>query len=255
MAFAYSQTPVKTVENPTKCAKCPVRSQALFRSVPSSLLEWSAKFRSKQQIIPAKQFLYMEGENVAHVYTVFDGWVKLTKTLHNGRRQVMRFGLPGDFLGFQPNLYGPMNHSVLALTDVKVCCFPRDEFNQLFQNSAEISSELAWLSARDMALCHEHLLNASCKPAFQRVAHLLLELYYRAKNPFEEDNGEIEVPITQEDIAESTGLSSVHVSRTLKQLREDKLIECHRHQLKVLDLERVREITQFDPAILERPVY
>lgn len=253
-AQAQSYLRLKTVETPTRCGECPVRKQAVFRTIPDTLLDWAAQYRSKQQLIPSKQFLFTEGETAPCVYTIFSGWVKLTKTLHNGKSQVMRFGLPGDFLGFQSNLYGPMNYSVQALTEVTVCSFPRDKFSELFLKSPEVSSELAWMSARDMTLCHEHLLNAACKTAFQRVAHLLLELYYRARDPQMDDGGRIEVPITQEDIAESTGMTSVHVSRTLKQLREEQLIDCHRHQLVILNLEKITELTQFDPAILQRPV-
>jgi len=252
----YISNTIQRIDNPTKCVDCPVRRQALFRSVPMELIEFSAEYRSQQYILPAKQFLYMEGEAIPDVFTLYSGWVKLTKSLHNGRQQVMRFGLAGDLLGYQSHLDGPMNHSVQALTDITVCAFPRKALLELMQNSAAVSSELAWLSARDMALCHEHLLNASCKNAQQRVAHLLLELFYRNRDATDdsEDNFEIEIPITQEDIAEATGLTAVHVSRTLKQLREMGLLECHRHQLKILEEQAIIELSQFNRNILYRPM-
>lgn len=256
MLREYNNKTLRRIDNPTKCIDCPVRRQAMFRSVPHELIEWSAEYRSQQYILPAKQFLYMEGETVPDVYTLYNGWVKLTKSLHNGRQQIMRFGLAGDLMGYQSNLTGPMNHSVQALTDITICAFPRTALLELMHNSAPVSSELAWLSARDMALCHEHLLNASCKNAQQRVAHLLLELFYRNRDASgdSEDNYEIEIPITQEDIAEATGLTAVHVSRTLKQLREMGLLECHRHRLNILDEQAIIELSQFNRDILYRPM-
>lgn len=242
----------RIVTSPPRCKTCAIRKMALFRSVPRELIDWVEKYRSHQYYLRPKDFLYREGDEVSEVFTLFSGWVKLFKTLPDGKTFVMRFSLAGDFLGFQSNLRGPLNHSIQALTDVHVCSFPKAKFGELLKARPEIGSELTSITVRDLGLCHEHQLNTARKSAEERVANLLLELYYRVSDLQHSAENTIDIPITQVDIADAVGITQVHVNRVLKKLKESGLVSCKNHKLSILDEKKLSALGQFNPDILQR---
>ncbi|HHJ20879.1 MAG TPA: Crp/Fnr family transcriptional regulator [Gammaproteobacteria bacterium] len=243
----------------TKCNECPIRKMALFKRVPAKNLEWTQDYRSTQLVLPAKKHLYQEGDKPKYVYTLFSGWVKLYKTLANGKKQVLRFALPGDFLGFQGDFSGPVLHSAQALTQSVLCAFPRNRILSLFEAEPTIASEMILMNARDMNVCQEHLLSTGVRNARERIAFLLLEIYYRLKvlNQFATEGlpeNTVHVPITQEDIAEAVGMTQIHVNRTLQQMKEEGLLLCANQKLVVLNEQALIEMASFDPKLFEQQV-
>ncbi len=133
---------------------------ALFKRVPLDQLKWTEGYRTAQYVLKARRGLYQEGEEEEFVYTLFDGCIKLYKTLANGRIQAMRFATPGDFLGFQGDLSNKMRHGAEAVTDCILCAFPKDRVSRMFCEHPMIATELIAKNARVMAACQEHLLRA-----------------------------------------------------------------------------------------------
>ncbi len=114
---------------------------------------------------------------------------------------------------------------------------------------------MAWITARDRTLANEHLTNIGRRVARERVAHLLLELFYRVwlAHPSPHSDG-VELPLTQEHIGDALGLTSVHVNRTLRQLREAGLVTISGHNMQVLDPDMLAEVAGFDSEkVLQRP--
>lgn len=91
-----------------------MRKMALFRDVPEAELGWTQEFRDAQYRLPAGEILFQEGDTAHTLYTLFDGWLILFKIRANGKRQVLRFLLPGDFLGFQVDGIGPTGGTCTA---------------------------------------------------------------------------------------------------------------------------------------------
>ena len=110
---------------------------------------------------------------------------------------------------------------------------------------------MAWITARDAALAREHLTNVGRRSARDRVAHPLLELFYRVRRRGASpgDNA-LELPLTQEHIADAPGLTMVHVNRTLRALREADLLAMRGRMLRILDPEALAELAGFDPDIV-----
>ncbi len=240
----------------TPCRECAVRRLALFRNVPLDRLEWTQEYRTAQYRLAAKQSLYRQGERLDELYTVYSGWVKLYKILDNGKKQVLRFALPGDFLGFQGYLDRPIGHSAVTLTACTLCTFPRDRLMALFRQDPQLATDLMMIQVRDMSFCQEHLVSTGSRNARERIAFLLLELYHRLRliGQFQgdaSDAGGLEVPITQEDIAEACGLTPIHVNRTLRQLRDEQLISCANGHLRVMNQAALTEMANFDPGLLD----
>ncbi|MBL3528854.1 MAG: Crp/Fnr family transcriptional regulator [gamma proteobacterium endosymbiont of Lamellibrachia anaximandri] len=236
----------------TQCLECPIRKMALFKRVPEDQLESTQSHRSSQITFPSRTHLYREGETNDFVYTLFDGCVKLYKTLQNGKIQGMRFASPGDFLGFQGDLDGAMHHGAIALTDTIVCAFPKDDVHRMLCEHKEIASEMIMKNAQMMAFCQEHLLSTGAKTAIERIAFTLVELNHRFKvllssKGVEQYIKNIELPLTQEDLADAVGLTSIHVNRTLKQLKEKQLIACKKGRISVLNEQELMLLANFDP--------
>ena len=244
------------VPEPTmKCVACPIRRMALFKRVPADKLEWTQDYRINQFRLKSRQDLYQEGEAHEYVYTLYDGCIKLYKTLKNGKIQAMRFASPGDFLGFQADLSDRMHHGAQAVTDCVLCSFPRERVSRMLCEHPEIASELIVKNARVMAFCQEHLLSTGARSARESIAFTLVELNHRLRtlkqfNPDSQCFDIDTIPLTQEDLADAAGITPIHVNRTLKQLREENLIFCGKGKIKILDESALQEIAHFDPAMV-----
>ena len=243
--------PVRIRKQPhTDCTQCPIREMALFKGVPLDRLDWTQKYRDQQFVIPPKTRLYSEGSTPDYVYTLFDGWMALYQSSKSGKRQILRFALPGDFLGFQASASGVISHSVSALSTSIVCGFPRSILRGMFEKQPMLALSLATMESRDMSLCQHHQAFRSRKDAYESIAFLLLELFHRSRiqmsKGYDVKTNSVVFPLTQEDIGDAVGLTNVHVNRVLRQFNKCGLIECQRKKLRILDEEKLSETGEFD---------
>ncbi len=241
-----------TTREPTDCHDCPIRQLALFRPIQTDQLDTVKSLRTAQREIPPSTELYREGDRIQESFTLFSGWVIRYKTLEDGRRQILGFALPGDLLCFQPDLGAPNTHSAQTLTPVVLCAFPADDLIQMFRRYPELAIQMSWITSRDEAIYHEHLINLGRRPARERIAHLLLELHYRltVRNLAEPDEP-VTLPLNQEHIADAVGLTTIHVSRTLRTLREERLLNYQSGVLTLFDRPTLVELTGFHEDVFQ----
>jgi len=242
-----SHRPKKLLNIPSNCRTCSVRNEALCAPLSDGEIAVVEHFKSGNCTLPAGAGLYSQDEVCSDLYTLLDGWVSLYQILEDGRRQILDFALPGAFLGFQPNLDAPASHSAYCLTDIAVCVFPRENLFDLFRAHPELALRMAWITARDGAMAREHLTNVGRRSARERVAHLLLEPFYRVRRKADaRQENSINLPLTQEHIADALGLTTVHVNRTLRGLRQADLLDISGRTLTVRDPAMLAEIAGFD---------
>ncbi len=235
----------------TQCTDCSVRRLALFKGVSEEDLSWTQKFRSDQFKIKAKKTLYKESEHSEYMFTLYHGWVLQYATLSNGKRQVTKIALPGDFLGFQADFGGTMRHTAMALTDTVLCAFPSKDMKAMFKENVGLALRMADMHTRDSSICQNHLVGIGQKSAEERLVYLCVELFYRIKLIYGDNiKDEIEFPLTQEDLGDALGLTQIHVNRTLKSLREQGLMDIKNKRLTIHDIEKLKEIGSFDESIL-----
>lgn len=238
----------------TECTQCPIRKLALFQGVPPDRLEWTQKYRDQQFVVPSKATLYREGNVTDYVYTLFDGWMAMYQTSREGKRQILRFALPGDFLGFQTDQRGLISHSVSALTESIVCAFPRSRLQEMLEENPVLALRLASMGSRDMNLCQQHQAFRSRKDAYESIAFLLLELFHRTREHlsqnYDPETNSVVFPLTQEDIGDAVGLTNVHVNRILRQFNKLGLIECHHRRLHILDEDKLTDMGEFDKSMI-----
>ena len=227
----------------TDCHVCPIRNLALFEAVREDLLDWTQEFRTQQYTLDARRHLYREGDIIDESYTLFQGWVMLYKTLDDNKRQVLCFALPGDFLGSRGSGGGPVDHSAVAITDCIFCGFPEKQLMQLFSQRPEIAIRLMSLQQRDQSRCFNHIMSVGQKSATDSIAFMLAELYDRChKYNFSGDPAVCFFPLSQEEIADYAGVTLVHVSRVMKDLRNQGVLENKHRKIYILDIDALRKI-------------
>lgn len=195
------------------------------------------------------QVLYRKGEPAADAAIVIDGWLFLHQLLRDGRRQILDFMLPGALVGFQPDRGQPRHHFACSLTDVVLFAVSIKSLLDLAQRDPGLGVRLAESGTRAAAAAYNRLTSIGCHSAKERIAYLMIELYCRARQTRPAVRGEsVPLPLTQEHIADTLGLSPVHVNRTLVELRAEGLIDLRRQVLTILDPDAVAELAGFDPA-------
>lgn len=200
--------------------------------------------------VDARRDLISEGDKPRFVHLVLDGWACRYKQLPDGKRQIVSIFIPGDFCDVNVYILKHMDHSIGAITRLKVAMITPEEMNGLTAERPRVTQALWWHELVTAAVQREWTLNLGQRSAYERLAHLLVELYLRLKAVGRAVDGRCDFPLTQNDLADATGLTSVHVNRTLQELRRDGLIELERKQLQILDLERMMDISMFNANYL-----
>jgi CRP-like cAMP-binding protein len=197
-----------------------------------------------------RQDVIREGERPDRVNLVLEGWGCRFKVLEDGRRQIAAFLVPGDMCDMRMFILKQMDHSVGTLTALTVAEIPKDTLLDLTDNHPRLTRALWWSSLVDEATAREWIVNNSQRDASERLAHLLCELFIRLRAVGLADGDSCEFPATQVDLAETTGLSTVHVNRTLQDLRSADLIVLKGKTLTIPDLERLKQVALFNPNYL-----
>lgn len=192
--------------------------------------------RPVTRIMPPGMELYRQGESCTAYFAVLSGWIALSVLLDDGACQILDFALPGAFLGFPLASPASMYHSARCLTPVRVCSYSREQVEEAIERNPKLAYQLYRLAGLGESRAHDHLVNLGLRSARERIAHLLLELYVRLVGRLPVKAGEtIQLPLTQSHIGQAVGLTGVHVSRTLRTLREQRIARLVNRSLEILD--------------------
>lgn len=200
--------------------------------------------------VDARRDLISEGDKPRYVHLMLDGWACRYKQLPDGKRQIVSLFVPGDFCDVNVYILKYMDHSIGAITRLKVAMITPDEMNALTDSRPRITQALWWHELVTTSVQREWTLNLGQRSAYERLAHLLIELYLRLQAVGRAHDGRCDFPLTQNDLADATGLTAVHVNRTLQELRRDGLIELERKQLQIRDMQRMMDVAMFNPNYL-----
>lgn len=196
------------------------------------------------------QDLICEGDRPDRVRFILSGWLARYKTLEDGRRQIVNFVLPGDTCDPLVYLLSEMDHSIGTLTPVIYAELERPQFEQLIASDNTLAEAL-WCEMLSInAIQREWAVNIGRRVALERVAHLLCEIIERLRPVGLIDGNSCAFPITQMDLADATGLSAVHLNRTLQELRATGLIVLRERLLTVDDLDALKSAALFNPNYL-----
>lgn len=189
--------------------------------------------------------LIREGDVPNGVYLITEGVACRYKTRRNGVRQIMAYLIPGDFCDLDVALLRQMDHAIGTLSACRVVRIDLATIRDLVDNHPTVARALRVATLVDEATLREWLLNLGGRSADERVAHLFCELLLRFQAVGLATQDSYPFPIRQADLAATTGLSTVHVNRTLQNLRRQGLIALSGTSLTILDLPRLRSLAEF----------
>jgi CRP-like cAMP-binding protein len=201
-----------------------VRRIRALSAVSDAEVELLRKFSDRRERHAAGEELAPEGQAGVRPRFILSGWACRQRVLPDGRRQIFSFLLPGDSLGFSRRP-GPELSTIAALTALET--IDAGPVAEAMQTGAVpgIGRALAAIEPIEQTQLFDHMVRLGRQTAYERVAHLLLELQRRLEVVGLGDRQRFPMPLTQEILADALGLSIVHVNRTLQQLRRDRLIE------------------------------
>jgi len=191
--------------------------------------------------------IIVEGERNPSLYTVLSGWGFRYKILEDGRRQILNYVLPGDMIGLQGNVMKEMQHSVEALTRMTLCTFERERFPNLFRSQPALAFDITWIASREESMLDEHLLSVGRRSARERAAYLLAFLDARAQAAIASHGKFRQLPLTQQHVADTLGLSLVHTNKTLRKLMDQGLVRWLDRGCEVIDAEGLYRVAEWRP--------
>ena len=230
---------------PGPCAKCPVRKFAAYSGVPAGSLKFLQSARLADRILPPRQNILWEEKSADGLFTLYDGWAFTYKLLPDGRRQILDFLLPGSFIGLNVLWFEAMPHSVRSLTSVSLCVFDKEKFRNLLRRKPEFEWELLRYATSYQASSDERLSDLGRRTATERIARLVLKIHDQSDSRGMVKGGAFPFPLRQEHIADALGLTKVHVSRTLRALRQEGLLKMGRDTALIHDLKGLSEFADY----------
>ena len=200
--------------------------------------------------VPADQDIVRQGDRPSECCLILDGFVCRYKILPSGKRQIMSFHTAGDMPDLQSLHLHVMDHSVGTLVPTRVAFIPHESVLDVGLRHPNLAAAFWRDTLIDAAIFREWMAGIGRRSAYQRIAHLFCEMEMRSRAVGLSNNHSYELPVTQEEIGDALGLSTVHVNRVLKELRGNGLISFKSSTVTVRDWEGLKEAGEFDPAYL-----
>lgn len=198
----------------------------------------------------AQQDMIHEGDAPGSMRLLVDGWACRYKMLEDGRRQILSFFLPGDICDFNIFVLKHMDHSMMALTPAHYVTLSPQDFENLTLSHPRILQAFWWETLVNASIQREWTVSLGRRSALERMSHLLCELFIRLRLVGLTKDIRCDLPVTQTELADALGLTPVHVSRTMKELRSRQVIRLQNRQLEILDFDMLCQIAMFNADYL-----
>lgn len=226
---------VTSEPNGHHCDDCAVRGAAVCSSLDAAELR-EFEHLGRRVHFDSGETVFSEEDITTSFYNVLEGVMRLYKLLPDGRRQIVGFALPGDFLGM--NLSGRHNFSADAIGVVKVCQFPKGPFGRFVEDRPQLLRRINELAIRELSQARDHMVLLGRRSADEKVATFLLgwrERLVALNGP----SDMVALPMSRQDIADYLGLTIETVSRTFTKLERLGVIEIIHGGISLLDPARV----------------
>jgi len=200
---------------------------------------------AEPQTVEPHTDLVREGDKPDGVYLVLEGMACRHKRLESGARQIMAYLVPGDLCDLDVALLKQMDHTITTLSACKVVRLEPEAVAHILGRHPAVARGLRMSTLVDEATLREWLLNVGRRTPIQRLAHLFCEMLERLAVVGRVQQDTFALPLTQAELADTTGLSTVLVTRSLQELRQQELIDLNDGQMSILNLPRLRALAGF----------
>jgi CRP-like cAMP-binding protein len=205
-----------------------------------------------QRCFPARTDLIREGDKPGPGFVILEGWACRYKLLPEGTRQITSLLMPGDTCDLQANVSNAMEHSIATLTAARIALVARGILETLIETRPAITRAFSWTKLVDEDTLRAWIVSMGRRNGLQRVAHLMCELYVRARNVGLIDDDRFELPLTQTVIGDALGLTPIHVNRVLGRLRLGGAMTLSGGNLVIADIAKLAAVAGFDDNYLHR---
>ena len=200
--------------------------------------------------VPADRTVIRRGEELNQSMLLLSGWLARTKDLPSGQRQMAELHVAGDFADLHSFTLKRLDHDVIALTPCRIAMVPHERLKEITERFPHLT-RMFWLMTNiDAAIQREWTVSVGSRPALARMAHLFCELNVRLAVGGLAENDRNDFPLTQVELGECLGLTSVHVNRTLQELRGRGLLSLENRRLAIHDLDELKRVADFDGLYL-----
>ena len=236
-----------TVHSLPNCVNCPVRRVTVCAAFEAQGWYPSMAARSAIKRLSPRAEIYRQGQVLEDCFIVVTGWVALEMTLEDASRHIFDFALPGDILGSWPGRGVTSSHSAECLTDTTICVMPQAKLAQLAEGNRPMLVKLEEMLRIRLERAHDHILNIACRPARNRLAHLLVSLFHRVHGQLPARGDRIALPLSQTQLADALAITHVHTCRLLGKFREDGILRFSGGVLEIYDGEALLREADFEP--------
>jgi CRP-like cAMP-binding protein len=227
-----------------------LRKLANFTSLTPAEVDALQECCGEVRVFAAGEDMIAQGDRTGGVRLLLDGFSCRYKVLEDGRRQIVAYFVPGDLCDLRVFILKRMDHSIGALAPSRVAIIAPEDILALTSRFPNLTRALWWTTLVEEAIAREWIVNVGQRNARERIGHLFLELLFRFRAVGLSRGNSCTLPLTQVELAETLGLSSVHVNRTLQELRRQKLITLEGGTLTIENVDKLMEATLFNPDYL-----
>lgn len=207
---------------------------------------------ARPQRYAARKDLIREGDATGPMLVVLEGWLCRYKILPNGTRQIMAFLMPGDACDLHIKMLEEMDHSIQAVASAQVATVSRTEMQSMMDEHPNIARAMYTAQLVDEGIMRAWIVSMGRRSSVERVAHLICELYLRARSIGLAQDGDFALPLSQIVLADALGMTPVHINRVLKELRLAGAMTISRGSVTIIDPEKLVQIAGFDANYLHR---
>ncbi|GJE17886.1 Nitrogen fixation regulation protein FixK [Methylobacterium marchantiae] len=200
--------------------------------------------------VAARTNLAREGDAISDIVLITEGIGCRFKQRTNGARQITAYLVPGDTCDLEITLLNRLDHTIATLSACKVARISSTALQEIIANHPAVARAMRISALIDESTLREWLVNIGCRSALERIAHLFCELLTRLRAVGLATEDSCDLPMTQHELADTTGMTTVHVNRSLQELRRRGLIELRGKNLKILDWARLKSLAEFRPGYL-----
>lgn len=196
------------------------------------------------------RYIVREGSSSDQSVLIVSGLAYRHKINSDGSRQIVSLHVPGDFIDLEGALLKVADHNVQALTRCDLAMIPSVELRQVLGTHPQVALAMWVDTLIDASIFREWIMNVGRRDARERLAHIFCEFARRLEVAGMGSTDGYELPMTQEQLADASGLTAVHVNRTLKAMASEDLIRRERRFVFIPDWEKLRAVAGFSELYL-----
>ena len=200
--------------------------------------------------VPADRVVVREGQQIDYSTILLSGIAARRKDRRDGRRQYTELHVPGDFTDLHSFTLKRLDHDIVALSECSFAVVPHEKLRAITEHFPHLTRVYWFGTNLDAAIHRETVLSLGARSAAARMAHLFCEMFVRLEIVGLTRGLSYDLPISQLELGEMLGITSVHSNRTLQQLRKRELIEFAGGLVTIRDVDALKQLAEFDPSYL-----